>query len=82
MRESKITTPFLLTGIMRRVKTMKFNLKNPLWKTNPEKAKEGFEKELRKLMTGQNAMMEKIPKKLRHSVTNYVSIKEILGEDT
>ena len=26
---------------------MKFNLKNPLWQTDPQKAKEGFEKELK-----------------------------------
>ena len=30
---------------------MKFNLKNPLWKTNPQKAREGFEKELRKKLS-------------------------------
>lgn len=29
---------------------MKFNLKNPLWKTNPQAAREGFEKELRESM--------------------------------
>lgn len=26
---------------------LKFNLQNPLWKTDPQKAKEGFEKELK-----------------------------------
>jgi len=29
---------------------LKFNMKHPLWKTNPAQAKEGFEKELRQIM--------------------------------
>jgi len=29
---------------------MRYNLKNPLWKTNPQKAKDCFEKELKELI--------------------------------
>ncbi|MBA7592007.1 hypothetical protein ES708_34178 [subsurface metagenome] len=52
---------------------MKYNLKNPLWKTDPEKAKEGFEKELR----------EKLQEPITPSniQSYYGLIEEILGED-
>ena len=51
---------------------MKFNLKNPLWKTDPEKAKEGFEEELREKLQE--------PITLDGNQEYFGLLEEILGE--
>jgi transcription initiation factor IIE alpha subunit len=72
---------------------MKYNLKNPLWKTNPTKAKQEFQKELReKAYVYCNACEE--GKSYLQSIENenrcphcdnpvsepLIELKEILGE--
>jgi hypothetical protein len=52
---------------------MKVNLKNPLWKMDPQKAKEGFEKELREIR-------EHSAHRQNLGDLALITIKEILGE--
>jgi len=51
---------------------MKYNLKNPLWTTNPIYAKEAFKKEIRAILRGN--------KPYGPSPMTKALIKEILGE--
>lgn len=59
---------------------MKFNRKNPLWQTDPQKAREGLAKELREVFDHIELIEKQHGGKTIRNSAKYDLIKEILGE--